>query len=66
MNKQTIEILHQLDDILNDAIDKLIAIRVASKGTENFYHNRYITKKVESALNNIKMAEEKYQQGSLK
>lgn len=66
MNKESIEILYQLDDILNDAIDKLIAIRTASKGTPHFYHNRYILKKVESALNNIKMAEEKYQQGNLK
>lgn len=56
---ETKQILYNLSEIFEDAVDKLAAKRDSS--TDDKYLNRYITKKVQSAAINIRLAIDKFE-----
>lgn len=60
MDKETKQLLYQLSDILEDAVDKLVIKRENSKSIEK-YDYRYTTRKIEKAAINIRMAIDKFE-----
>lgn len=58
MDQETKQLLYQLSDIFEDAVDKLAAKR--DKSTDK-YLDRYIAKKIEKAAIAIRMAIDKFE-----
>lgn len=63
MDKETKQLLYQLSDILEDAVDKIIVKRDNSHSIEK-YDYRYMTKKIEKAAINIRLAIDKIEANS--
>ena len=61
MDSETKQLLYQLSDILEDAVDKIIVKRDSSKGTSESYEYRYSWKKVELAATFIRRAIDKFE-----
>lgn len=60
MDKETKQLLYQLSNILEDAVDKMIIKRDSSAVTDK-YDYRYSCKKVENAAINIRLAIDKFE-----
>lgn len=60
MDKDTKQLLYQLSDILEDAVDKLAVKRDAASQDEKYLH-RYIAKKVQNAAINVRMSIDKFE-----
>ena len=61
MDKETKQLLYQLSDILEDAVDKLIKKRDSTKEKIEYYYYRYSCKKVELAATFIRRAIDKFE-----
>lgn len=60
MDHETKQLLYQLSNILEDAVDKIMVKRDSSAATDK-YDYRYSCKKVENAAINIRMAIDKFE-----
>lgn len=60
MDKETKQLLYQLSNILEDAVDKIIVKRDNSDNVDK-YDYRYTTRKIEKAAINIRLAIDKFE-----